>query len=171
MKPSEAFTVKSTKVCVCDAAHPGALSASDGVALDFAKHEEVQTFDLVARPRCAAQEFQAGADAGLVCETADRNQAAQRLPTVMVSQLGDDHLQRQAMQGVARLGSFVGCVRGVTGDAACASEKGFVCVESTEAHEYAASWICRVQLILVFMDPMPLQDFMKCIATVAKVCQ
>lgn len=79
----------------------------------FAQHEQVQAFDLVARPGCAPQKFQTRADTGLVREASNRNQRAQLLPAVMVSQLRDDHLQRQAVQWVAGLCGLLGHVHGL----------------------------------------------------------
>ena len=84
-----------------------------GVSFLFAQHEQVQAFDLVARPGRAPQKLQAGANAGLVGEATDRDQRAQLMPAVMVGQLRDDHLQRQAVQGVAGLFGFVGRVHGL----------------------------------------------------------
>ena len=49
---------------------------------------EVQAFHLLACPGCLAQKLQAGTDAGVHAEAAQRNVLAQAVPAVVVGQVG-----------------------------------------------------------------------------------
>ena len=69
--------------------------------LDGLSRDEV--LDLLARPGCAAQEFQAGRHAGVVREAADGDHPPQLVPTVEVGQVFDHAGQGDAVQGIARL--------------------------------------------------------------------
>ena len=62
---------------------------------------DVELFDLGSGPGGFAQEDQARFYAGIVGEAADRDQAAELLPAVVLHQGGDDVLKRFAVQRVA----------------------------------------------------------------------
>jgi len=67
-------------------------SPSAPAAPNVTQHEKVETFHLLPRPGCLAQELQAGPHAGVVRETAYRHHVTQLLPPVVVDQGGDDGL-------------------------------------------------------------------------------
>ena len=73
------------------------------LALLIAQHEQVQTFHLLTCPWGFTQKLQTGAHAGLVREAAYRNALAQIVPPIKVGQPGDDGLEREPVQRVARL--------------------------------------------------------------------
>ena len=68
------------------------------------QHEQVKALHLLARPWRFAQKLQAGAQAGIVREAAYGDALAQIVPAIKVSQTGDDGLERESVQWVARLG-------------------------------------------------------------------
>ncbi len=72
-------------------------------AFRIAQHEQVKTFHLLARPGGLAQEFQTRRDARVAGKTAQRDTFAQTGPSVTRDQVGQDALQRQAMQGITGL--------------------------------------------------------------------
>jgi hypothetical protein len=67
----------------------------------LAQQEEVHRLHLLARPRRAAQEAEAGGDARVGGEAADADAAAHGLPPEVVDQLGEHALQRDAVQRIA----------------------------------------------------------------------
>src|SRR5690606_37779072 len=90
---------------LCSMVLRGSITRAPGAA-PLAQHEEVQPLDLLARPRRAAQEPEARSDARLVREAAQRDALGQARPAVVRLQVGDDALERQAVQRVARLGRW-----------------------------------------------------------------
>ena len=62
---------------------------------------QIQLLHLLPRPRRAAQKLQAGLDAGVEREAADRHRICHCLPTHLLRELGDDHLKGDAFQGGA----------------------------------------------------------------------
>lgn len=63
-------------------------------AFYVAQHEKIKSLYLVARPGCFAQKLQAGGHAGLALKASNRDTLAQRIPSVMFKQGGDDRFQR-----------------------------------------------------------------------------
>lgn len=68
-----------------------------------ANRVKVQRLHLLARPRVAAQEFETGAEAGVVSEAADIDLLSRSFPTILAHQLIQDHLQRNAMEEIIGL--------------------------------------------------------------------
>lgn len=64
---------------------------------------QVQLLHLLARPRRAPQELEAGADARVVREAADRHRLAHGLPAERRDQIGEDLFEGEAVEGVAGL--------------------------------------------------------------------
>lgn len=79
-------------------------SSTAALAALIPQHEEVEAFDLFARPRCLAQELQAGCNAGIAGKAAHRNALCQTGPAITSHELRDYRFQRQPVQRVARLG-------------------------------------------------------------------
>ena len=57
----------------------------------------VKILDFFTGPRCAAQEYQAGFDAGVFGKTVDLDTVVQAFPAVLGMQTGQNHLQGDAM--------------------------------------------------------------------------
>ena len=61
---------------------------------------DVEGFDFFAGPGGAAEEDEAGFDAGLPVEAVDGDHASEHLPAVVFNELCDHHLERDAMKWV-----------------------------------------------------------------------
>lgn len=66
---------------------------------------EIQRFHLLACPRCASQELEAGSDAGVMGKASDINLSAQRGPTIDADQLIEHVFERDAVQWILGLDS------------------------------------------------------------------
>lgn len=58
---------------------------------------QIQLLNPFASPRCLAQKFQAGFDAGVMREAAHGNGGGHRVPTEVLGQLCDDGFKRDAV--------------------------------------------------------------------------
>lgn len=71
-----------------------------GLRLHIWQGVDVEGFDFFAGPRGAAEEDEAGLDAGLPVEAIDRNHAAKHFPAVVFDELRDHHLKGDAMKRI-----------------------------------------------------------------------
>ena len=62
---------------------------------------QIQVFDFFARPRCSAQKFETGFDAGVVGEAAHGDRFCHRGPARLLGKLGDHHFQSHAIKMLA----------------------------------------------------------------------
>lgn len=61
---------------------------------------QIQFLDFGPRPGRSSQELQAGFDAGVVCEAFDLDDLAHLLPSMMLHQLRNHHLKRDAVKRI-----------------------------------------------------------------------